>query len=155
MLFTPDDKFSTNAAAPTVTDANMVTVERMEEQLTVGKHLVTTGQVTLRKTVELAEEHITLQRLETSYEVERIAVNQVFEQAPPAVRELSDGTIVYAVVREVPVVVTRYEVIEELHVRPRHTARDEEYVMPVRRERIDIERSPIAATPAATDLPTR
>ena len=136
-----------------VGSAEELTVERIEERLTIGKRLVTTGEVTLRKTVELGEEHVTLQRLETDYEVERVAVGTLRDEAPAAIRELPDGTIVYAVVREVPVVVTRYELVEEIHVRPRHRATDEDYVLPVRRERIDIERKSLRPSADEPDRP--
>ena len=115
-------------------------MDRVEEQITVENQVITTGLVTLRKTVEHAEELVRLQQVETSYEVERVAVGQVLEHAPPARRELPDGTIVYAVVREVPVIVTRYEFVEELYVRPRRVVHESEHAMPVRRERIDVDR---------------
>ena len=51
-----------------------------------------------------------------------------------------------------PVVVTRFEVVEEIHVRPSEIAYDEQVTVPIRSERIDVRRTPLganAATPSS------
>ncbi len=127
-------------------------IDLVAEELAVSTKTVEVGQVHINKRVLTEEAELTLQHLDHTVDVERIAVNEIFETAPPSVRTLPDGTVVYSVVREVPVVVTRYELIEEVHVRSVNTAHDEHFVMPVRREQLDITRTP---NPQATSKPIR
>ena len=120
-----------------------VVIDLVREDVHVGKQVVETGRVRVVKSVEAEEVELTLPRLETGYDVERRAGSEeLLEAAPAGTYELPDGTIVYRVLREVPVVVTRFQVAEEIHVRPRRVAADDHHVATVRRERIDIERVP-------------
>ncbi len=117
-------------------------IDLVKEELDVHAEIVETAKVEITKRVVTEEASVTLQHLEHTVNVERIAIGKIFDTAPPATRQLDDGTVVYSIVREVPVVVTRFELVEEVHVRMQHTAHDEHYVLPVRHERLDINRIP-------------
>ncbi len=145
-----DTPLTISPLATSVTEERLI--DLIAEELQVTTQVVETGKVEITKRVVTEEVAITAQHLDHTIEVQRVAVNQIFDTAPAPVRELPDGTIVYSVVREVPVVVTQFELIEEIHVRPVRTARDEHYVMPVRREHIDVTRT---SNPDATSKPTR
>lgn len=126
-----------------------VTIDVVREDVAVGRRVVETGRVEIAKTVETEAVELTLPRLESGYDVERRAApsDELLEAAPAGTYELPDGTVVYRVVHEVPVVVTRYRVAEEIHVRPRRVASDDHHVVHARRERVDVRRVP--ARPAA------
>lgn len=140
----PTDTPSANAA---VTDRDAVVIDVIKEDVAVGKRLVETGRVEIAKTVTTEDVSLRLERLEHGVDVERRAVNEVFDDLPAGTVELDDGTTVYRIIREVPVVVTRYEVVEEILVRPARSASDEEVTVPVRTESVDVRRVPAAPIP--------
>ena len=120
------------------------TIDLVREEVHVNKQLVETGRVDIVKTVDLEEVELTLPHLESGFDVERRAgSDELLDAAPAWTYEMPDGTVVYRVLREVPVVVTRYQVAEEIHVRPRRVASDDHHVATVRRERVDIRRTPL------------
>ena len=142
------------AAAPeTVTAGDALTIDVVREEVAVRKELVETARVEVAKTVLTEEVALTLEHLEHGVDVERRPVNETFDELPAGTVQLEDGTVVYRVIREVPVVVTRYEVVEEILVRPSHVARDERVIVPVRAERVDIRRTPLAAATPAIPAP--
>ena len=143
-----------NAAAPEpVTDRDALTIDVVREEVAVRKELVETARVEVAKTILTEEVALTLEHLEHGVDVERRPVNETFDDLPAGTVQLEDGTVVYRVIREVPVVVTRYEVVEEILVRPSHVARDERVIVPVRAERVDIRRTPLAAATPAIPAP--
>ena len=135
----PEANHSEQAVNHTPTEQE-VSIPVIREELHIASRIELTGEVNIRKQVAYEEEEIVLQELERHYEIERIPVNAVLKEAPAATRELEDGSIIYSVIREVPVVVTHYELIEEIHVRPRVKAFDRPLVMPLRREKIEVTR---------------
>ena len=129
------------------TRAEEAVLDVVREEVSVSKEVVETGRVDLIKTVTIEEVPVTVQRMDSGYDVERRAVGELFDEAPASTTELPDGTIVYRVIREVPTVVTRYEVVEEVHVRPTHIAHDDHHVVPVRVEHVEVRRTPLATAP--------
>ena len=129
-------------AATQLVDESVVVVPVVREEVSVGKRVVATERVDVAKTVEVDEVELDLETRHRGYDVERRAVHSMHDVPPEPVRREGDATI-YAVVREVPVVVTRYELVEEVVVRPVATAETHPSVVPARRERIDIVRRPL------------
>ena len=137
-----------NAAAPDIAaDRDALTIDVVREEVAVGKEVVETGRVAIAKTVVTDDVSLRLEHLEHGVDVERRPVNELFDEVPAGTLQLEDGTVVYRVIREVPVVVTRYEVVEEIHVRQRRVARDETVEVPVRREVVDVTRVPTPGAP--------
>ena len=140
------------AAQELVTDRDALTIDVVREEVEVRKELVETARVEVAKTVLTEEVALTLQHHEHGVDIERRAVNELHDELPAGTVQLEDGTVVYRVIREVPVVVTRFEVVEEIHVRPSEIAYDEQVTVPIRSERIDVRRTPLganAATPSS------
>ena len=121
-----------------------VTIPLIEEDIRISSERVVTGEVQIAKTVSLEEVELELTRSEHGYDIERRAVKRMHDTVPPAVRTEGDATI-YSVVREVPVVVTRYEVIEEIVVRNRTTAVADHQTVFARKEQIDVRRKDMPA----------
>ena len=143
-----------NAAAPeNVAERDALTIDVVREEVVVRKERLETARVEVAKTVLTEEVALTLEHLEHGVEVERRPVNETFDELPAGTVQLDDGTVVYRVIREVPVVVTRYEVVEEILVRPSNVARDEQVTVPVRSERVDIRRTPLAPAAQASEAP--
>lgn len=138
---------SLDPTTPTVTERDGITIDVVREEVTVKKELVETGRVEIDKTVVTEDVAVRLERLEHGVEIERRPVNETFDDMPDGTVELEDGTVVYRVIREVPVVVTRYEVVEEILVRPNHVASDEEVTVPLRHERVEVRRTPTTRGP--------
>lgn len=134
------DQQAARGASSISEDASQV-ISVIEEELSVGKREVITGRVRLEKHVDTEEITFDLERVDRSFSVERRPVGQVYDTPPEAVRQEGDATV-YAVIREVPVVVTRYELVEEIVVSARREVTSEAQTVQRRVERVDIERSP-------------
>lgn len=110
----------------------------VEELLDVGRRVVETGRVVVRKRV--TEERVELERplTETRVEVERVAVGRFVEEVPPT-REEGD-VLVIPVVEEVLVVEKRLMLKEEVRLSRRTTTRTHVQVETVRSERAEVDR---------------
>ena len=129
--------------------SDKIEIDLAAEALTVSKRVVDKALVTISKRVVVEDASVTLQELSHLVEVERRPINTISETPPPPTRELADGTIIYNVIREIPVVVTHYELVEEVHVRQVNMASDQPHVIPVRRETLDVTRETIPSTESA------
>ena len=144
----------TEAAAPTkhaspaadvAAGGDGIVVEVIAEELAVGKREEVTARVAIDKRVALEPVRLDLERVDRRYDVTRRPVGTLSDTPPPATRREGDA-VVYSVVREVPVVVTRYELVEEVVVTPRVTVTPEPTVVHRRVERVAVERTPTHAT---------
>lgn len=87
----------------------------IEEHATVHKIVVETGKVNIHKSVTEEKTAINLPVINESYNIERVAVNKVYDTPPPSMRYEGE-VMVIPVMREVTVVQKRYEVVEELRI---------------------------------------
>lgn len=110
----------------------------LEEEVRIGKRVVSRGKVRIRTVTETAQEmaRATLQGEEV--EVERVPVDRVVD-AVPDIRSEGDLVIV-PVVEEVLVVEKRLVLKEELHIRRRATVEEVEQPVEIRRQRAVVER---------------
>ncbi len=120
------------------------TVPVIEEQVLVGKRTVETGTVQITKTITEGPEpvHVVVSHDETS--VERVPVDKIVEVAPE-VRQEGD-TLIIPVLKEVAVVVKKILVVEELRITKRAVQTQVTEQVSIRREHIDITRTPAAGT---------
>ena len=118
-----------------------VVIPIAEEQLHVGKEVVETGKVRLRKTVQEYETALDEMLAVRSYDVERIVLNQPVESAPPT-RQEGDTTI-YSLVEEQLVLTRQLVLKEELRVTRRDTERHDTQPVTLRREVLEVEREPL------------
>jgi uncharacterized protein (TIGR02271 family) len=131
--------FSAVAERPTATGPLVVPV--VEERVAVDKRTVERERVSLNTRVSQREEMIDIPLTEEELRVERVEVGRLVDR-PEAPREIGD-TLVVPVYEEVVVVEKRLLLREELHVtRVRHE-RHERRPFVLRREDVDVERTPL------------
>ncbi len=112
----------------------------IEEQVVVGKRVVETGSVRISKKVSEEQATVSLPLLHEEYDVERVAINQMVDTPPLAVRYEGDTTII-PVLREVMVVQKRYEILEEIRITKRITESVDTQQVLLRKEEITIDRT--------------
>lgn len=121
-------------------NSNEVVIPVIEEYAVVQKEIIETGKVHLRKTVTEDKAIVNLPIINESYDITRVPIsNEVHENPPPAVRYEGD-TMIIPVVKEVTVMVKRYEVIEEVRITKKTTEIPLMQEITLRRESVHIER---------------
>lgn len=113
----------------------------IQEQILVGKRLVETATVEISKTVTEGPEpvHVVVAHDETS--VERVPINRIVEKAPEI--RYDGDTMIIPVLKEVAVVEKKLMLVEELHVTKRAVQTQETEYITVRREHLEVKRTPI------------
>ena len=111
----------------------------VEEFVTVQREIVETGKVHIRKTVTEEQALINLPITNESYDIERIAVNEVRDTPPPSVRYEGDVMII-PVTKEITVIQKRYEVVEELRITRKVTETPNMQEITLMKEQVHVER---------------
>ena len=119
------------------------TIPLVEEQLTVGRKTVPTGRVLLQKTVQEYQEILDEPLAIRTFDVERVILNQLVDEAPP-VRTEGDTTI-YPLVEEQLILTKQLILREEVRVTKRDAERRDHQVVTLHREHLTVERQPITA----------
>jgi uncharacterized protein (TIGR02271 family) len=130
-----------------VASSTEAVVPVIQEQIMVGKRMVETATVEVKKTVTEGPEpvHVVVAHDETS--VERVPVNR-FVDKTPEIRYDGD-TMIIPVMKEVAVVEKKLMLVEELHVTKRAVQTQETEYITVRREHLEVTRTPIDEGQAA------
>jgi stress response protein YsnF len=115
-----------------------IVIPRVEEQITTRIEETDLELVRVRKTVESRDVELEGQAVKEHVEVERVPVNRYVHAVPPP-RTEGDVTII-PVVEEIVVVEKRLLLKEEVHVKKRRHVVKRKLRVPVRRERIAVER---------------
>ncbi len=113
----------------------------IQEQVTIGKEVIDTSKVFIRKRVTEEEATLNIPLVHEGYRVEHIPINKIVE-TPPPVRQEGDITII-PVLREVLVVEKRYELVEEVHVIKERTSIPHIQEITLIKEKVDVERKPL------------
>jgi uncharacterized protein (TIGR02271 family) len=111
----------------------------VEDAVVQGRRRIT-GTVRVRKVVRREQRTIEPAVVREEVRIRRVAVKR-FVDHPPEIRHEGDTTIV-PLVEEVPVVVTRLFVREELHITKRRITERRRIRVTLRREEPDITRNP-------------
>lgn len=113
----------------------------IEEQAVVGREVVESGRLRIRKTVQQVEQPVQVTLQHDEVQVEHVPINQfVADDAPlPGSRQEGDVLIV-PILREV--VVTRVLLVEELRISKRVVEEDFTSTVQLRQEQIQMERDP-------------
>lgn len=120
------------------TEDNDAVLPLAEERLVVGTRRVVSGRVRLRVVTEVRDEPVTADLRGETVEVTRVPVDREVD-AMPVTRVEGDVTIV-PVVEEVLVVERRLVLREEVHLRRTATVETFETDVPLRQQRVVIER---------------
>ncbi len=112
----------------------------IEERLEVNKRSVTTGSVQLLRSTEEHTETVDIPLTSVTFEVTRQPVNRMVSERP--VPRTDGETTVYSIVEERVVVSTELILKEEVHVTRRERVTNDQQLVTLRRDRLDISRSP-------------
>lgn len=120
-------------------DPNTV-IPVIEEQLRISKVWQETGRVQVSKTVteEAVDYSVPLNQEEVI--MERKPINQYVDTAPAASRYEGD-TLIIPVLKEVLVVEKKLMLVEELHIRKRHSEQIVTGTETVRKESVEVNRN--------------
>ena len=130
----------TAQAQPDELDDAVRVIPVIAEQVVVSKRMVETGKVRISKKVSEEQTPVSIPLVHEEYDVERVPVNEVVDTPPAAMRQEGDVTII-PVLREVMVVLKRYEIVEEIRITKRKTESTNTQQVSLRKEEINIERS--------------
>lgn len=126
--------------SPRKESGQTVTVPVSEERIHVGKRQHNTGRVSVRIVPQNQIETIDVPLIQETAEVQRVPVNRVVD-APTPVRQEGDMMVV-PVFEEILVVEKKLVLREEVHIRLQRTTRHETQKVRVRKENVEITRSP-------------
>jgi stress response protein YsnF len=136
-----------NGTASASEDASPITehlaeevIPLAEEEVRVGKRVVTTGRVRVRTFVDVVQEPVRASLEEETVEVTRVPVGLEISQAPEVRTE--NGVTIVPVVEEVLVIEKRLILKEELHIRRITQTEDVEIPVELRKQRAEVERLP-------------
>ncbi|MBB4657516.1 YsnF/AvaK domain-containing protein [Parvularcula dongshanensis] len=116
------------------------TIPIVEERLKVGKRVVDKGTVRVSTHVDMVEETVETELASHTAEVARVKVDRVVDTIPEP--RLDGDTVVIPIIEERLVVVKQLVVAEEVRVKLDAFVRTERETMPVRKERVTIDRIP-------------
>jgi uncharacterized protein (TIGR02271 family) len=132
---------NTDQQEATESNKDVTVIPVTEEYITIGKEVVETGKVQIRKSVTEEEITVNLPLVQEGYQVERKPGSKELLTTYPTVRHEGENMII-PVVREVLVVEKRYEVVEEVHVIKTKTEVPHLQQVTLRKENIDVKRTP-------------
>ena len=117
------------------------TIKVMQEFATIDREVIETGKLRITKTVTEETVGVNIPIVNESYEVKHVSVPyKILDQPPTSVVQDEDTTII-TVVREISVVVKKYEVIEEIHVIKKLTQTPLVQEVVLRKENVRVDRT--------------
>ena len=122
-------------------ESDGITVPLIGERLEVGVRTVQTAKIRLQKTVQEYQEELNEPLAVRTFQVERVALNQLVDE-PPAVRQEGDTTV-YPVVEEQLILTKQLILKEEVRVTKVESERLDTQVVTLRREHLSVERTPV------------
>lgn len=111
----------------------------VEEQVQVGKQVVESGTTRISKKVHEEEVTVNVPITYNEHDVERVAVNQFVESAPPIRYE--GNTMIIPILEEVVVLEKRLRVVEELRVTARQVQTAATQQVTLLKEEVTVERT--------------
>ena len=127
------------------------TIPIVEEVARVEKRVVDKGTVRVSTDIETVTERVETALCEQSATLDRVAVDRVVD-TPPEPR-LEGDTIVVPIIEERVVVTKQLVVTEEVRVKLDEVTRTEVTEVPLRKERVTIDRIPSASSAEADTAP--
>lgn len=92
-----------------------IVIPVVEEQIRIEKQVIETAKVSVSKKVNEYTESIDIPVTNEEVDVNRIEINQYVNEAPPAVRQEGNKTII-PILKEVLVVEKKLLLVEEVHI---------------------------------------
>lgn len=139
-----------SSSPPEQHDQDGLSISVIEEQLAVGTRVVDTGRgVRIHKTVSERPVTIDERLAHEAVQVKHVPVDRIVAAGETPANRYEGDTLIIPVLEEVLVVERRLRIKEELHItRTRHHERHHETV-PLKVERVNVERFDEAGNPPA------
>lgn len=131
------------SSGPNDSDRTRRVVPVVAERLRVGRRKTVTGRVRVSKRLRSSTVVVDEPVVREEVTVRRVAVGRFVDGPVPDRYE--DGALVVSVVEEVPVVVRRFRLVEELRIRRRRLTVPRRQPVTLRREEADVRREPDGA----------
>lgn len=133
-LNTPEDKQSAFSEEER-------SIKVIHEVAKVDREIVETGKVRITKSVTEETIGINAPIINETYDLKHVAVPyKLLDERPQALTQRGDTTII-TVVREIAVVVTKYEVIEEIHITKQLSQTPLTHEITLRKENVKVDRT--------------
>lgn len=138
-----------DAARVSSKDENVIPI--VEETMRVDKRVVDKGTVRVATEVDEVTEEVDVELRQQTAKLERVAVDRVVD-TPPEPR-LDGDTIVVPIIEERAVVTKQLVVVEEVRIKLDEITKHEVSALPLRKERVTIDRIPTEDDAGATTAP--
>jgi stress response protein YsnF len=112
----------------------------IEERVEFKKERVKTGTVRLKKEVETEVVPIELELNQSTISVQKIPKDELLDHPPQSVREEGDK-VIYSVIREEPVTIIKYRLVEEIVVQKHTETENFTEEVELRKEKIQVDHS--------------
>ncbi len=121
------------------TDTTVVEVK--EEFINIERKLIETGKVLISRSVSEETSSINIPIINESYEVHHMPGSSELVDTPPVASRKVGDTFIISVIREVSVVVKKYQLIEEIHIVRNLSQTPLSQEVTLRKENINIKRT--------------
>ncbi|WP_207534223.1 YsnF/AvaK domain-containing protein [Desertivirga arenae] len=111
----PDQELNAGKSEIQVISKEKIVIPVVEEQITIEKQVIETGKVSVSKKVNEYTESVDIPLTNEEVDVNRIEINQYVTEAPPAIRQEGNKTII-PILKEVLVVEKKLLLVEEVHI---------------------------------------
>lgn len=118
-------------------DQENLVIPLLEEEAHVNKRVIETGKVRVSTIVDTIEEQAQAVLEGDSYDIQRIPVDRVVDQAPSVRTE--NGVMIVPVLEEILFVEKRLVLKEEIHIRRQRTTETVEMPVTLRKQRAVVE----------------
>ena len=122
------------------TDAQQV-IQVLEEFASIERTLVETGKVLITKSVAEKTTTVNIPIVNESYQLKHVPGSQRLMDAPPQPIKIDGDTTIISVIREVSVVIKKYQLIEEIHLTRHITQMPLTQDIILRKESVKVERT--------------
>ena len=133
-----DENLKEKAADAAFTDE---VIPVIQERTVVHSEMVETGKVHINKSITREDVNVNTPIINEVYNIERVPVKgQILDVPPPSVRYEGEVMII-PVLKEIPVVVKRYEVVEEIRITKKKTETPLIQKVTLSKQNINVERT--------------
>jgi uncharacterized protein (TIGR02271 family) len=133
----PMDQTRDNDKENELEEGKSTVIPVIEEHAEVGKKVVETGKVIIKKKVHEETEKVDIPLSQETIDIDRITINKLIEEDPPGIRYQGD-TMIIPVVKEV--IVKRLMLVEELHIKKKTSTTSDVREIVLRRDELEVER---------------
>jgi len=119
----------------------LTTIPLHEEFISIDKQTVETAKVNIQKTIEERTETVQIPIKNELVNIQKVILKSKIYDSPPAAVRFEGDTNNISVIKEISVVVKKYEIVEELHITKEQTETPLTQEITLRKENIKVTRT--------------